>query len=548
MEDQPTGGGRAGGSPRPSSATGDSRRVLPHSITELARIRRALRQRAAEEHRKGDDDAPTVMIPLRPATSRGGKAEDGTEDAPTVRISFEGTRKDGSGDPDPADAATDSPQEEQPESGTRARSDRIRRVALVTGRSLLAMVSVVALVVTGFAWSTLDRLNSSINTTDVLVDIPKPSVETETETETDGAIDILLVGSDSRTDAEGNPLPESVLKLLRTESTTGLNTDTIIVMRIAEDGSGAHAISIPRDTYVSIPGYQDDKINAAYGVTKSRRARELRDQGVTDRKQIEQESAQAGRRVLVQVVQDLLGLQIDHYAEVNLYGFYLLTEAVGGVEVCLKRATSDPDSGANFRAGRQTITRGDALAFVRQRKNLPRSDLDRIVRQQVFMAAVVNKVLSTGTLTDPQKLNGLMEAARKSLVLDAGWDVLTFAQQMQGLAAGNVEFYTLPVEEVGARNERGQSIITVDKEKVRRFAADVLRGRAGGETPTTDGTGTASAPTSTPSDASGGSEQNPTDRWGTGPGLWLDGAAPLVPLPQQTEQEPITADGVPCVY
>lgn len=127
------------------------------------------------------------------------------------------------------------------------------------------------------------------------------------------------------------------------------------------------------------------------------------------------------------------------------------------MDVCLRRATSDPDSGASFRAGPQTIKGGDALSFVRQRNGLPRSDLDRIVRQQVFMAAVVNKILSSGTLTDPAKLSALMDAARKSVVMDSGWDPLKFAQQMQGLAGGNVEFRTIPVTGVGARNDRGRA-------------------------------------------------------------------------------------------
>ncbi|MFS8582929.1 MAG: LCP family protein, partial [Limnochordales bacterium] len=109
-------------------------------------------------------------------------------------------------------------------------------------------------------------------------------------------------------------------------------------------------------------------------------------------------------------VEELTGRKIDNYASVNLLGFYEITEAVGGVEVCLKQATSDKDSGADFAAGHQTISGGDALAFVRQRHGLPRGDLDRIVRQQAFMAGLAKKVLSTQTLTDPDKLNDLVAA------------------------------------------------------------------------------------------------------------------------------------------
>jgi len=344
-------------------------------------------------------------------------------------------------------------------------------------RTLAALLSLAVLGGTGYGWSSLTHLKSNLNTTDVIAQAPAGAPG-------DGATDILLVGNDSRTDANGNPLPLDVLKLLRTEETVGLNTDTIILIRVPDDGGKAYAVSIPRDTYVPIPGYREDKINVAYGMSKRFAREKLRAEGATDERRIDRQAAQAGQRALVQTVEQLAGIRIDHYAEVNLYGFYLLTEAIGGVEVCLKRATSDPDSGADFRAGRQVVSGGDALAFVRQRKNLPRGDLDRIVRQQVFMAALANRMLAAGTLTDPGKLSGLMDAAQRSIVLDEGWDVLAFAGQLQGLAGGTVQFVTIPVVEVGARNERGQSIITVDPAAVHAFVAGLLGDQPAIEPPT----------------------------------------------------------------
>ena len=125
------------------------------------------------------------------------------------------------------------------------------RAAVIAGRVLVALLSAVVLVAAGYGWSTLRRVQESVNTTDVLTvlsDVPNaPPAD-------DGATDILLVGSDSRTDAQGVPLPDHVLRKLRTEATDTLNTDTIIVMRVPHDGSKAHAVSIPRDTYVPIPG------------------------------------------------------------------------------------------------------------------------------------------------------------------------------------------------------------------------------------------------------------------------------------------------------
>lgn len=353
--------------------------------------------------------------------------------------------------------------------GGRARRSRGRTAGLVAGRTFLALLSTAALAATGIGWATLGQADRQVTKTDVLANVPNtPQLD-------DGATDILLVGSDSRTDAQGRPLPTSVLKQLRTEASTGVNTDTIILIRIPRDGSRAYGLSIPRDTYVSIPGYRDDKINSAYGVLKAQKEDELRRQGNLDAASIAQQSDQAGRRALIGTVQDLTGLKVDHYAEVNLYGFYLLTEAVGGVQVCLKHATADEDSGANFAKGPQNISGGDALSFVRQRKNLPRGDLDRIVRQQVFMAALVKKVLSAGTLTNATAMSGLLDSAKKSVVLDESWDVSAFAQQMQGLTAGAVQFETIPVTSIDGRSERGQSIVTVDKNQVHRFVAGLVK-------------------------------------------------------------------------
>ncbi|MEV0088999.1 LCP family protein [Saccharopolyspora sp. NPDC050642] len=331
----------------------------------------------------------------------------------------------------------------------------------IAGRSLLALVSAVVLALTAIGWIVVDRL-SDVSSAKVLADAP-PGPPAD-----DGATDVLLVGSDSRTDAQGNPLPESVLKQLRTEAVGGLNTDSLVVIRIPHNTAQPTAVSIPRDTYTDVPGGRPEKINAVYGLTKSATAEKLRGDGMPE-SEIEHAARLAGQRALVQTVQGLTGVRIDHYAELNLVGFFELTEAVGGVDVCLQQATSDKDSGADFAAGRHTISGGDALAFVRQRHGLPRGDLDRIVRQQVFMAGLANKVLSTGTLTDPGMINDLVQATRRAVVLDEGWDPLGFVQQMQELAAGRVTFVTLPVSDSGARDDRGQYIINVDPAAAQGF-------------------------------------------------------------------------------
>ncbi|WP_433265340.1 LCP family protein [Actinosynnema sp. CS-041913] len=345
------------------------------------------------------------------------------------------------------------------------------KAAVITGRTLVALLSAAVLVLAWYGWATVKRVQDSVNTTDVLAelsDIPNaPPAE-------DGALDILLVGSDSRTDAQGRQLPDRVLRELRTEATDTVNTDTMIVLRVPRNGGQAHAVSIPRDVSVPIPDHGEQKINSAYGVTKFFTMERLAAEGVRDLEERSKLGDQAGRRALVQVVQDLTGVRVDHYAEVNLYGFYLLTQVIGGVEVCLNHATSDPDSGANFRAGVQTVSGGDALAFVRQRKNLPGGDLGRITRQQVFLKAAMSQLLSAGTFTDQGKLTGLLDAMSKSVVVDEKFDLGTLAGQAQGLAGGNVEFTTIPVTGVGTVNARGQSVVTVDREQVKAFVAQVL--------------------------------------------------------------------------
>lgn len=359
-------------------------------------------------------------------------------------------------------------------SGRHATSGRMTRLGAVSARALVALLSTTVLFATGVSWATVGSLERGVTSADVL------SPPAAGDSDGDGATDILLVGNDTRTDAAGNPLPADVLAALHTEQSVGTNTDTIIVVRIPDNGTSAHAVSIPRDTFVAIPGEgSSDKINSVYGTRQAQTARQLREGGATDNAQIERDSAQAGRRALVNAVEQLTGVRIDHYAEVNLYGFFLLTQAIGGVEVCLNAATSDPDSGANFPAGRQVLSGGDALSFVRQRGGLARGDLDRIVRQQVFMASAVQEVLSAGTLTDPSRLSALASATRRSVVLDRDWDMLSFAQQMHGIAAGAVDFVTIPVVNADAHSDRGQSIVTVDRAQVRAF----VTGLAGGPAP-----------------------------------------------------------------
>ena len=320
-------------------------------------------------------------------------------------------------------------------------------------RISLVVASALVLVLTGTAWGLFRHLTAGITTTDVIAG-----------GEHGGAQNILVVGVDSRTDAKGNPLPPEMLRTLHSGADTGvLNSDTIMLLHVPEGGGSAVAFSIPRDSYVDIPGSGRDKINAAYPATKARVAEGLVNDGVRDHAYIEAESAKAGRAALIRAVEGLTGLAVDHYAEINLLGFYNLTTAIGGVEVCLKAPVDDELSGARFPAGRQTIAGAEALAFVRQRHGLPEGDLSRIRRQQVFLAAVADKILSAG----PSAIGALADVARQSLVLDDGWDVLAFARQAADIAAGNIEFVTIPTRGLDS-NTRGD-VVVVDRFEVHGF-------------------------------------------------------------------------------
>ncbi|MFP5019965.1 LCP family protein [Pseudonocardia phyllosphaerae] len=324
-------------------------------------------------------------------------------------------------------------------------------------RVAVATLSAVTMLVTGGAWLLYRDVTGGISTTNLLFG-----------GSSGGDQNILLVGVDSRTDAQGNPLPPEVLAQLHSGAESGvLNSDTIIVVHVPSGGGSATAFSIPRDSEVAIPGLGTNKINAAYPQTKAQAASRLSSQGVADSRQLDQQSSQEGRQALIGAVQDLTGLGVDHYAEVNLLGFHNLTQAIGGVDVCLKAPAKDAFSGADFPAGPQTISGTQALSFVRQRHGLAAGDLSRIKRQQVFLAAVAHKVLSSGTLTDPSKLSALIGVVQQSVVIDSGWDVLGFARQASDIAGGQMNFLTIPT---GPPHDSGKGdVLSVDPGQVRDF-------------------------------------------------------------------------------
>ncbi|OFT63061.1 LytR family transcriptional regulator [Corynebacterium sp. HMSC05E07] len=356
-------------------------------------------------------------------------------------------------------------------------------------KAIVAFLSAVVLVLSGVGYFTVGKLGNDISSASNL------SLGNDggfKDQGIDGAVDILLVGKDSRTDAKGNPLSEQELADLHAGVDEGEeNTDTIMVIRIPNDGSRATAVSIPRDTYVHDSEFGNTKINAVFALHKSAAMEELTQENAEaeaegkkpphTEKEMEQLSTEAGRTGLISMVRTLTDVSVDHYAEVGLLGFVLLTDAVGGVDVCLNDDVDDPMSGAKFPAGRQTLHGAEGLSFVRQRYELPRGDLDRIVRQQAYMASLTSKVLDSGTLTSPGKLNKIADAVERSVVIDDDWDIMGFVTQLAGLAGGNVTFTTIPVTSITGVGDYGESVVTIDAAEVHRFMDDLAKSQEAAE-------------------------------------------------------------------
>ena len=371
------------------------------------------------------------------------------------------------------------------------------------GRILAAVVSLAVFASFAFYWSFATRTTSAVADSKGVVSAGDTGVLFR------GGVNILLVGSDARTDADGNPLTAEQLKAVSTTlDDGGVNTDTIMVLHIPQGGGKATAVSLPRDTFIptsitkTVPGpygdgtqgpYKANKINSFYGTAKFYTEQALAKKGQGNSPARQRASNEAGRTMLIKVVQAFTGLKIDHYAEVNLIGFYTLSNAVGGVPVCLNKAVNDSFSGANFPAGAQSVQGTSAMAFVRQRHGLPNGDLDRVRRQQAFLAGATSKMLSAGVLASPAKLNQLADAAGKSLTLDSGFDLLSFAQQMSGLSGGNVTFSTIPTH--GASEATSADALATDPAEIKAFfrTLDAGPGAAGPASKSTSGSASAPA-------------------------------------------------------
>ena len=274
-----------------------------------------------------------------------------------------------------------------------------------------------------------------------------------------GEQNILLMGLESRTDWNGNILPNDVLRALHAcnrqeiENGCGGNaTNTLILIHIPAGGKKAIGFSIPRDDWITFPtaydGQAQGKIDQAYGFAMAAAENAARAQNPQiSQDQLAFKGNEAGRAATVTTVEQLTGVHIDHFAEINLDGFYELAKVLGGVEVCLNHPVPyDPYSGFWGNGGYQHLNAKMALAFVRQRHGLTNGDLDRTHRQQAFVDSVMHQLNSEGVLSDLTKIQALLSVARQYVITDSGWQLLDFAAQMRSLTSGNLTFRTLPIQ------------------------------------------------------------------------------------------------------
>jgi len=342
-----------------------------------------------------------------------------------------------------------------------------RRYVHTAGYALTCVFSAIVLAVSGFSYFVV-RDVSSIGSSHAIAG--GPSI---------GAQNILLMGLESRRDWNGNILPTSILNALHAGSAQGVAngvggnaTNTLILLHIPAGGKKAIGFSIPRDDWVDFAGtlgsQQQGKVDQAYGVSMFYEQQQLKAQnpGISQN-QLAFQGNEAGRKAAVDTVEQLTGVHIDHFAEVNLDGFYELAKVLGGVEVCLTHAVKDANSGAHFSAGYQHLGAAQALAFVRQRDGLPNGDLDRTHRQQAFLDAVMEQLRTEGVIGDLTKIQALLSVAKQYVITDADWNLLDFSTQMQSLTSGNLVFHTLPIQ--GYATIDGQSANQVDPAAIKNI-------------------------------------------------------------------------------
>ncbi len=279
--------------------------------------------------------------------------------------------------------------------------------------------------ISAISWAGLGRITAAIPKVDAFNGLDnRPKKESS-------AVNYLVVGSDTR---EG--LTRAEIKRLRvggTEVAAGKRSDTMLLIHISKKRDKAAIISIPRDTYSLIPEHTNSqgkvipashsKLNSAFNW--------------------------GGAPLLIDTFEQMSGLRIDHYIEVNFVGFVRMVDALGGVEICTKKDIDDPKSHLVLPAGRHILDGVDSLKYVRTRQFDGLGDLGRMKRQQEFAGAMLRKATSAGVLLNPVTMLDFINSALDSVVTDQGLsqgDLLTLGKQLRNLSASNVRTLTIPLK------------------------------------------------------------------------------------------------------
>ena len=300
------------------------------------------------------------------------------------------------------------------------------RIALL---SVLAIFLVLTLATGGLALWVRHSIASGMEfIADPFADIPTRAPQQKVAAGEEPAVNILVLGTDSRTSAsDPSQWKEGAQR-----------TDAIMIVQVSGDRKTVSVMSIPRDSWVEIPGHGQGKINAAYSY--------------------------GGPSLTIHTVENLTGIHIDHFAVANFESFVALTDEIGGVRVNLK--TPQTLAGKELGAGAQVLNGQQALAYTRERSSLPNGDFDRVKRQQTWMRSIVSRVLTNGTLSSPTALYSFLKTASRTVAVDESFTL----NQMQSLAletrhlhSNDMKFMTVPTAGTGTSVD-GQSIVKLDSD------------------------------------------------------------------------------------
>jgi LCP family protein required for cell wall assembly len=299
--------------------------------------------------------------------------------------------------------------------GRRARQRRTLLVATAALSALVMLVSGSAWALTSYVNAHLGRVNAGVSGT--------PS---------SGPLNILVAGLDER----AGLTRQQQARLHVGQNSGETNTDTLMLVHVPADHRYVRVVSLPRDSWVNIPGHGMNKINAALGL--------------------------GGPQLMVQTVEQATGLTINDYVEVNFLGFVKVIDALGGVNICLPYAVDDPDSGLDISAGMHHVDGITALEFARDRHSFPTSDLARIQDQQQLISSAFTEAASSGVLANPVRLESFLSATSAAIRVDQGFNVVSLADELRGLSPGDVTFTTVPLANTSYVTPSGEEAVLWD--------------------------------------------------------------------------------------